>query len=713
MKSLVTVQHVLARCRARTLVSGSATALTLWLLLSFTPLPAMGQPTDEETLFTIAVQAYRDGLLELARDQLQAYLAQYPGGKHQAEVHYLLGDFFYRQGDYPLAARHLQVAVQSQPQRNFHDEARYLLGRSQFASGRYGEAAQTLRPLITPGHHSQWSEAALYWSGEALLSAGDVQGAARLLQQLVEQPSTSEYREFALYSLGYAWQKLDAHQESLHIFQRLLQDFPQSQLRRSAEYGMARALVSLQRYAEAAPHWQRLQEQAGSPEQAEEATFWWAASWVQAGRCDQAAPVVQSYLQRFPRGPQRATMLVTLGNCWHDAGQFTAAIQPLEDFLRAFPAEPRRDPVLLSLADAYQHTGQLAKAEERYTQWLAAFPHDARRAEVLTQRGIIRYRLEDHARAAQDLQEALPAIIDPQRRLLAHELLAASYVHLEDCAAALPHLSFVIEHGAAAAQLQARLRRGLCAYRNQQFAVAVQDLRQLVDDPEFRGEQPRLHLLLGYSHAALEEHDDAVAHFRQYLAAPVDKPEASQALAGLAASLLKTDQIAAARSVYEQLLAGTPVPPEKERLHLQLALLYQQSEAVEKAKHHLQAAAQGNDQAVAAEALYRLADLMMAEDGRDEGTALLQKLTQQFASQPRWVGIAHYRLALTYEAAERWREAWQAYNAAAETANDAKLVEAARQRAKHLEETVDGEARPQPASEHEPSGAPDPAAAKH
>ena len=77
---------------------------------------------------------------------------------------------------------------------------------------------------------------------------------------------------------------------------------------------------------------------------------------------------------------------------------------------------------------------------------------------------------------------------------------------------------------------------------------------------------------------------------------------------------------------------------------------------------------------------------------------MLQKLTTQFASQPRWVGIASYRLALLYEAKELWPEAWQAYTAAAKTATDPKLVEAARERAQHLEETVDVHARQDPAA---------------
>jgi hypothetical protein len=81
-----------------------------------------------------------------------------------------------------------------------------------------------------------------------------------------------------------------------------------------------------------------------------------------------------------------------------------------------------------------------------------------------------------------------------------------------------------------------------------------------------------------------------------------------------------------------------------------------------------------------------------------EATALLHKLTTQLASQPAWVGIASYRLALLYEAKELWPEAWQAYTAAAKTATDPKLVEAARERAQHLEETVDVHARREPAS---------------
>jgi hypothetical protein len=101
---------------------------------------------------------------------------------------------------------------------------------------------------------------------------------------------------------------------------------------------------------------------------------------------------------------------------------------------------------------------------------------------------------------------------------------------------------------------------------------------------------------------------------------------------------------------------------------------------------------------VAAEAMYRLADLLVAAGMTAEATDMLHKLTRQFASQPGWVGIASYRLALIYEAGELWPEAWQAYIATAQTATDPKLVEAARERAQHLEETVDVHARREPAS---------------
>jgi predicted negative regulator of RcsB-dependent stress response len=172
-----------------------------------------------------------------------------------------------------------------------------------------------------------------------------------------------------------------------------------------------------------------------------------------------------------------------------------------------------------------------------------------------------------------------------------------------------------------------------------------------------------------------------------------------QALAGLGASLLKVGQVDEALPVYEQLLMRAPELPAKEQLHLQLALLYLERQAGDPAKHHLEVAANGRDAAVAAEATFRLADLLSMEGMTDEAIALLQTLTTRFTSQSGWVGIAFYRLALLHEAAERWPEAWQAYIAAAKTATDPKLVEAARERAQHLEETVDVHARREPATE--------------
>ena len=312
--------------------------------------------------------------------------------------------------------------------------------------------------------------------------------------------------------------------------------------------------------------------------------------------------------------------------------------------------------------------------------------------------GMISRRQEDHAQAADDFLAALQEADDARQRYLAHAMLAESYFRLNDCAAAQPHLAAVIARGDAPARQQARLRRGICAYRNQAFASAVEDFGGLVDDAEFRGDRQGLLLPLAQSLAALKRDAEAIARFRQFLAGTPAPEAAAQALAGLGASLLNTGQVGEALPVYEQLLNVAPDLPAKERLHLQLGQLYRQHQAAERAKFHLEAAVNGDDASVGAEALYQLADLLLEAGATEEATGLLQQLTTRFASEARWVGIASYRLALLYEGTEQWPEAWQAYRATVKTATDPKLVEAARERAQHLEETVDVHARREPAS---------------
>jgi TolA-binding protein len=650
-------------------------------------------------LYSIAVHAYQDGLLDLARDQLQIYLDTYPQGQHVADVRYLLGDYFFRKGDFTQAAQYLRDAIQSQLSETLRDDAHFLLGRSAIEIGYFADAIAAFRPLIAPDRSGRWHEAALYWSGEALLRMGDFAGAARPLQQLIERYPSSEHLEYSLYALGYAWQQVDAHEQGLDAFQQLLQRFPQSQLGRAAESGVARALVALQRFAEAAAQWRRISEAEFSPVQAEEATFWWGESWARAERCDQAKPAFEDYLRRFPQGSHRGDALATIAACSHAVGEVAAEVAAREAFLQDFPADPRRDPMLLRLAEAYEESGQAVKARELYSQWLLMFPDHAQRIDVLIRRGLISRAQQDDAQTTQDFAEVLRQASDPRQRHLAHTVLAESYIRLDNCAAALPHLAAVIDQGDQPAQQQARWQRGTCAYRNKAFAAAVEDFERLVDDATFRGAHQSLLLLLGQSLAALDRHDEAVIRFRQFLAVVPADQNAAHALAGLGASLLKVGQVDEALPVYEQLLMLAPELPAREQLHLQLALLYLDRQAADPAKQHLEAAANGRDTAVAAEATYRLADLLSAAGMTDEAIALLHTLTTQFTSQSAWVGIASYRLALLYEAVERWPEAWQAYIAAAKTATDPKLVEAARERAQHLEETVDVHARREPTPE--------------
>jgi tetratricopeptide (TPR) repeat protein len=524
---------------------------------------------------------------------------------------------------------------------------------------------------------------------------GDFVGAAGHLQELVERYPGTEYLESTLYGLGYAWQKAAAYERSLDAFQQLLQRFPHGRFHGAAQYGVARALVSLHRFAEAAPYWGRIGEAAPSPAEAEEATFWWAESWARAERCDQASPAFQNYLRRFPGGKYRAEALSTVAACAHSLGEFASEIATRETFLQQFPDDARRGLMLLRLAEAYEHRGQPAHARERYSQWLLEFPEHTQRADILLRHGLLSRAQGDESEAIENFAELLRISTDARQRSLAHAVLAQSFLRRDDCPEALPHLSAVIEYGDRPAQQQARWQRGMCAYRNKAFIAAVEDFQALVDDASFEGDRQSLLLLLGQSLATLNRDPEAIDHFRRFLAVAPGDPSA---LAGLGASLLKVGQVEAALSIYEQLLAIAPELPGKERLHLQLGLLYLERQAGDQAKRHLAAVANGHDAAVAAEATYRLADLLFAEGMAVEAAALLQKLATPSVSQPAWVGIASYRLALFYEARELWPEAWQAYITAAQMAQDPQLVQAAHERAQHLEETVDVHVRREPDS---------------
>jgi tetratricopeptide (TPR) repeat protein len=417
---------------------------------------------------------------------------------------------------------------------------------------------------------------------------------------------------------------------------------------------------------------------------------------MRAGQCDEARAAFQKYLRDFPRGGHDVDALEALAACAQSGGDVAGEVAALEALLQQGVGEPQRSSTMLRLAAAYERNAQLKPAQALYSQWLQTFPDHPQRTEVLIRRGMISRQQRDHAQVIQDFAAVLRMADDARQRDLAHAVLADSYFQLNDCQAAQPHLTAVIGQSDRAAQQQARFRRGTCAYRNQAHALVAEDFGALVDDADFRGDRQALLLPLGYSLAALRRDTEAVARFRQFLAGdpPPDAPE--QALAALGASLLRIGQVGAALPVYEQFLTAAPDFADKGRLHLQLGLLYRQRQEPEQAKRHFEAAVAGGEAPIGAEALYQWSDLLLEEEATTQATAMLQELTKRFASQARWVGIASYRLALLHEAAERWPEAWQAYRAAVTSAADPKLVEAARERAQHLEETVDVHARREP-----------------
>ena len=164
----------------------SVTSLLLCLALAA---PAADQGRDE---FLYARKLFEEGYYDLAAEQLDRCLRDFPGMTDAAEAQYLLGESHLRAGDPEKARAALLKAAIVYPQSPWAPEALFEVGVALEAMGRAGEAAQSYERVqgFYSGH--RLAPEGLHRAAALYISAGDTTRAESVISLLIEKYPESE-----------------------------------------------------------------------------------------------------------------------------------------------------------------------------------------------------------------------------------------------------------------------------------------------------------------------------------------------------------------------------------------------------------------------------------------------------------------------------------------------------------------------------------------
>ncbi|HEY2411728.1 MAG TPA: tetratricopeptide repeat protein [Pirellulaceae bacterium] len=203
-----------------------------------------------------AVLAYREaanfqnnGALEVAVEEWQKFLKNFPGDPLAAKAQHYLGVCQLQLKSFAAAAEAFEAVVAKHPKFELLEETLFDLGTCQYAMARGGEAARyeaaakAFGTLLDKYPASKHADEALFYRGEAFYAAGQKAEAIKAYVRLDTQFANSKWRAEALYALGVAEEELGDSRGAAEQYQAFLKEFGQQPRATDVKLRLAESLL--------------------------------------------------------------------------------------------------------------------------------------------------------------------------------------------------------------------------------------------------------------------------------------------------------------------------------------------------------------------------------------------------------------------------------------------------------------------------------------
>jgi TolA-binding protein len=345
-------------------------------------------------------------------------------------------------------------------------------------------------------------------------------------------------------------------------FRALLRNHPEHRNATKSRFFIAEALVQLGRYDEAQHEFRDFLARDPDSPLAPQALFRAGESAFLAGRADAARPLLRDFHAKYPAEKLNAYVLNYLGQLALADGDATAAAQFFKQSLEHFPAEPPSDECRYGLARANELAGKSSDAAALYRQ-LCNCPDASLAEQSLLRLALVQANSGDTDRAIatfESFEQRYPKSADLIQAKLEHARTLYKHGHFDRAEAILEPLAAAGRSGSNAAlnQSQQSAAQYLLALAYQGSKRPTDALKLLDAMQESADEQwkPKIELAQAASLIATQQYAAAAASLETFLQSRPTDERAPRAVAQLAICYAKTKQWAAARKAYGRLSHG-------------------------------------------------------------------------------------------------------------------------------------------------------------
>ncbi len=581
-----------------------------------------------QSLFRSGEAAYLAGDDNVARRDLETFLAQYPNDELQAYALPYLAQVELVEGNAAAAQRLFLKELEQFERGPLADECRLGLAQCFAELHEVQQATNAYRQLIAA--HSRLADQALLHLGTLENTSGDYAAALKSFEQLAAEFPDSRVRDKAQLARGYSLHKLGRDEEAEKTLRPLLNH---PQLKVDAHYWLGLSQMARKQWSQATQTFVaggRIDEQHRlNPGMG----LYAAQAMLNDGQYQQAQDEFSRVLTTWPKSDvtdECALGRTQVGNRQNEVAEaaFTAGNLPLATDLYAELVRGQSDPTFVSkglsgLGWCQFKEDKWSEAAETFQRLLTEFPDSPQAAEAALMRG-----------------QTLEKLGQPESALAMYDVVIARYSMSDRMAEALW----------CAARLHEKL---------EQAPQACRLYEQLVHDhpgfPEFDAALYRWALLLDQSNQ-IEKSQSLFARLHRELPQSRFAPDAALRLAEH--SLANQDYEEAEKLLAEITSAATPDAVRQHAWYLQgrLAMARQQWSEVESPLAQL--TEKFPESALLLPASYLIAEATYRQGKYEEAAKLLAELSKQTEGHAQsWSAAAELRQAQAWAQLKDWEKA--------------------------------------------------------
>lgn len=351
--------------------------------------------------------------------------------------------------------------------RTANAEIRLKRGIARVWQKEHQKAIRELTDYLAGHPHDPRRDEGAFWLAEAFYHENLLRNAQEMYEEVVMRHTTSERREESLYGLAWTYFRRREFEKSVKTFGELLATFPASRFRSEAAARKGDAMFVLKQYAAAAEAYDKaatatdqfgeyasfqtgyasykagkLKEARLSMVQfvrkfptntlADDALY--LAGWIEfsQGRYQEAISVFNRILSEYPASDQAARSIYTIGDSWYNLENAEEAKLAYRLLLRRFPENPIAAEAANALHMILSSEGKYSEAISVINDYIRANPESASSAPFMFRRAEMLFSGKQYEGAMRELQDYMAKHGDSERAGDALFLLGKTYLSVSD-----------------------------------------------------------------------------------------------------------------------------------------------------------------------------------------------------------------------------------------------------------------------------------------